>query len=313
MENNTKEILFHEYYFNWINANKKDTVRRSTFEKYINAHKNVKKYAPGLTIGDLNHTNYQELISKYGEDHEKQTVRDFHRYLRASIIDLVDDGLLQKDPTKKLFITGKEPSTTKKDKFLSQFEVQCLIRSLDLGNEINTDYFIFLLIKTGMRFAECAALTPSDFDLDRQSLNVSKTWDYKFLTGFIPTKTANSVRKIQLDWQTMRKFIPLLQDIPPNEPLFLYNRRAKNLCPGTVGDELERKCKECGIPVINVHGLRHTHASLLLAAGVSVASVSKRLGHASIDVTQRVYLHLIRELENRDNGLVLAAMMNLDV
>ncbi|WP_238316016.1 tyrosine-type recombinase/integrase [Nosocomiicoccus massiliensis] len=69
----------------------------------------------------------------------------------------------------------------------------------------------------------------------------------------------------------------------------------------TINDYLKRKCKDAGIPVISIHGLRHTHASLLLFAGVSIASVSRRLGHSNITTTQQTYLHIIRELENKDN------------
>ena len=60
----------------------------------------------------------------------------------------------------------------------------------------------------------------------------------------------------------------------------------------TANSVLERHCKRAGIPVISVHGLRHTHASLLLFAGVSIASVAKRLGHASMNTTQKTYLHI---------------------
>ena len=47
------------------------------------------------------------------------------------------------------------------------------------------------------------------------------------------------------------------------------------------------------------------HASLLLFAGVSIASVARRLGHASMTTTQKTYLHIIQELENKDVDLVI--------
>ena len=78
-----------------------------------------------------------------------------------------------------------------------------------------------------------------------------------------------------------------------------------------MNDILERHCKKLGITVISVHGLRHTHASLLLHAGASVASVSRRLGHSSINTTQKVYLHIIQELENQDVDLMMRAMSGL--
>ena len=77
------------------------------------------------------------------------------------------------------------------------------------------------------------------------------------------------------------------------------------------GDILVRYCKKLNIPVISVHGLRHTHASILLYAGVSIASVARRLGHASMTTTQKTYLHVIQELENQDIDLVMRSLSNL--
>lgn len=65
------------------------------------------------------------------------------------------------------------------------------------------------------------------------------------------------------------------------------------------------------VPIISVHGLRHTHASLLLFAGVSIASVARRLGHASMTTTQKTYLHIIQELENQDVDLVMRSLSGL--
>ena len=79
----------------------------------------------------------------------------------------------------------------------------------------------------------------------------------------------------------------------------------------TVNGVLERYCKNLEIPVISIHGLRHTHASLLLFAGVSIASVARRLGHASMTTTQKTYIHIIQEMENRDIDLVMRSMAGL--
>lgn len=54
--------------------------------------------------------------------------------------------------------------------------------------EVNWDWFILLSAKTGMRFSEALAITPADFDFSRQTLSISKTWDYKGEGGFLPTK-----------------------------------------------------------------------------------------------------------------------------
>ena len=85
----------------------------------------------------------------------------------------------------------------------------------------------------------------------------------------------------------------------------------RSACDYSKNDVLTRHCKECGISSISIHGLRHTHASLLLFAGVSIASVARRLGHASMTTTQKTYLHIIQELENKDVDLVMRTLSGL--
>lgn len=124
----------------------------------------------------------------------------------------------------------------------------------------------------------------------------------------MPTKNKSSVRKIQIDWQTVIQFSQILRGLPEDKPIFVTKDNVYN---STVNDILERHCNATKIPVISVHGLRHTHASLLLFAGVSIASVARRLGHASMTTTQKTYLHIIQELENQDVDLVMRSLSGL--
>ena len=158
-----------------------------------------------------------------------------------------------------------------------------------------------------MRFSEALAITPKDFDFQHQSLSISKTWDYKSCTGFLPTKNRSSVRKIQIDWQLIVQFSELIKGLPEDEPIFIKSR----VFNSSVNDSLERHCKGANIPIVSIHGLRHTHASLLLFAGVSIASVARRLGHSSMTTTQKTYLHIINELENKDIDIVMRSLSSL--
>ena len=232
---------------------------------------------------------------------------DFHHQLKGAIMDAVDDGLIERDPTRKAIIKGKAPAIKKK-KYLNQFELHTLLINLNLQNKINWDWLIMLIAKTGIRFSEALAITPKDFDFSHQMLSISKTWDYKGSGGFLPTKNASSVRKIQIDWQTVIQFAELVKNLPNDKPIFLLKEKIYN---STINDILERHCRRANLPVISVHGLRHTHASLLLFAGVSIASVARRLGHASMTTTQKTYLHIIQELENKDVDLVMRSIAGL--
>lgn len=304
-----KNTLFHEYYAQWIKVYKEGAIRKVTMDKYLMTHQWLKKLIPNLRLGEVTRISYQQLLNSYAEEHERQTTMDFHHQLKCAIIDAVDEGLIERDPTRKAIIKGKPPKD-KKIKYLNQFELHTLLTKLQLEQEISWDWFVLLVAKTGMRFSEALALTPKDFDFAHQMLSISKTWDYKGDGGFLPTKNKSSVRKIQMDWQTVIQFSGLIKDLPDDEPIFI--KKGEKIYNSTVNDFLERKCKAAHVPVISVHGLRHTHASLLLFAGVSIASVARRLGHASMTTTQKTYLHIIQELENKDVDLVMRSLSELN-
>ena len=307
-EKKDKTELFCEYYEKWISVYKEGAIREVTLDKYKMTQKWLTKLAPELKLSELNRISYQQLLNDYASTHERQTTMDFHHQLKGAILDAVDEGLIERDPTRKAIIKGKTPSENKKIKYLNQFELHTLISTLNLSSEISWDWFILLVAKTGLRFSEALALTPKDFDFVHQSISVSKTWNYKGDGGFLSTKNKSSVRKVQIDWQMVIQFSELIKGLPEDEPVFVKGK----VYNSTVNDILCRHCKKANIPVISVHGLRHTHASILLFAGVSIASVARRLGHSSMNTTQKTYLHIIQELENRDIDLVMRSLSVLN-
>lgn len=296
-----------DYYRKWISVYKEGAIRNVTLSKYKMSLAWIEKLAPDLKLCDVSRVAYQKIINEYAKEHERQTTMDFHHQLKGAVLDAVDDGLIPRDPTRKVIIKGRTPAK-KKIKYLNQFELHTLLKRLTLDNKVNWDWFILLIAKTGMRFSEALAITPNDFDFAHQTVSVSKTWNYKDGGGFAPTKNKSSIRKIQIDWRVVMQFASLVKDLAADEPIFIKKEKVYN---STVNDILSRYCTKLNIPVISVHGLRHTHASILLYAGVSIASVARRLGHASMTTTQKTYLHVIQELENQDIDLVMRSLSNL--
>jgi len=303
------EKLFYQYFDEWVDLYKDGAIRDVTLQKYRMSMKWVKKLAPELTMGGLDRKTYQNLLNEYAKTHEKQTVIDFHHQLKGAILDAVDDGLIQTNPTRKITLKGKPPGN-KKAKFLNQSEVQSLLNELELTEDISWDWLIFLLLKTGLRFSEGLALTPTDFDFSKQTLNISKTWNYKHPDGgFQPTKNLSSNRKVLLDWQTCTKFAQLTKEIEPSTPIFIKNQ--KRVFNSVVNQRLSVLCRNAKVPIISLHSCRHSHASLLIFAGVSIASVAKRLGHSNVTTTQETYLHIIKELENQDTEKIMNHLASL--
>ncbi|BDP91856.1 hypothetical protein EfmGK923_20290 [Enterococcus faecium] len=95
-------------------------------------------------------------------------------------------------------------------------------------------------------------------------------------------------------------FDSLYKNKNPHNFVF-FNLKNGLVSSNAVSKYLRKKLKELGIEKqFTLHGLRHTHASILLYQGVNILSVSKRLGHSSLETTMSTYLHIVRELEDQD-------------
>jgi len=97
---------------------------------------------------------------------------------------------------------------------------------------------------------------------------------------------------------------------PTDEDLVFPNPGGGPQSPRAFTVEWAEVAASIGMPV-GLHALRHTHASMLIAAGLDVVSVSKRLGHASPNVTLRVYAHLFRTRDDKAADAINTALANL--
>lgn len=306
-----RDLLFYRYFHDWVEEYKVGSIADVTLSKYRITETRLKELVPKLKIENMGRQDYQKLLNDYADTHERQTVMDFHHQVKACIQDAYDEGIIERDPTRRAVIRGKMPGK-KKEKFLSKAELQKLINVLPLNpEEIGIDWFILLLGKTGLRFAEALALTPEDFDFSSKKILVSKTWDYKNKGGgsFAPTKNCSSVREIDIDPMLAYQFRILVKDKPAGEPIF-FNKKNR-VFNSTINIQLGRYCKLAEVQQITLHGLRHTHASVLIASGVSVQSISRRLGHSNTSTTQNTYLHIIKELEDMDKNKAMDCLSSL--
>lgn len=129
LDNINNQILFCDYYEKWIKVYKEGAIRKVTLEKYYMTHRWLKKLIPELKICEMTRINYQQLLNDYALYHERQTTMDFHHQLKGAILDAVDEGLLDRDPTRKAIIKGKTPAA-KKIKYINQFELHTLLNNL---------------------------------------------------------------------------------------------------------------------------------------------------------------------------------------
>src|SRR5699024_5286863 len=175
-------------------------------------------------------------------------------------------------------------------------------------------YVILLGLTSGMRFAEMVGLTEKDFDFKNQTITVNKTWGYyaEMEREFGPTKNKQSIRTIRMDKGTMDLFEDLFKKRKKHEEnkynLVFFNNPDtlyKVISNSYVNRVLKRLLNTLNIkPVITIHGLRHTHASILIyKKDISVNYISERLGHSTVTTTLEKYSHVLRELRSEDEKL----------
>ena len=149
-------------------------------------------------------------------------------------------------------------------------------------------YAFEMLYWTGMRLGELLALTMEDFDFEKNTVRINKSYQRLQGQDVITTpKTSKSNRTIKLPKflaEEMQEYFAMLYDQTPTDRIFLVTK-------SFLHHEMERGCKLSGVKKIRIHDLRHSHISHLIDLGFSAVAIADRVGHESIDITYR-YSHL---------------------
>ena len=149
-------------------------------------------------------------------------------------------------------------------------------------------YAFEMLYWTGMRLGELLALAMEDFDFEKNTVRINKSYQRLQGQDVITTpKTPKSNRTIKLPKflaEEMQEYFAMLYDQTPTDRIFLVTK-------SFLHHEMERGCKLSGVKKIRIHDLRHSHISHLIDLGFSAVAIADRVGHESIDITYR-YSHL---------------------
>ena len=139
-----------------------------------------------------------------------------------------------------------------------------------------------------MTKAELLALTAADFDFEKETVRINKSYQRLHGEDVITTpKTKKSNRIIKMPkflCEEMQEYIGMLYEIGEDERLFQITK-------SYLHHEMDRGAKAAGVKRIRIHDLRHSAISLLIEMGFSALAIAERVGHESIDITYR-YAHL---------------------
>ncbi|MCT2909271.1 site-specific integrase [Schleiferilactobacillus harbinensis] len=302
-------VLFSEYYDEWIKDTKLGRYSHQTEIWYKRTSKLIHEGFPGVMLKDVSRRKYTKFLNNYAADHSKESVAKTAMFIRSMVHDAMSERIIFTDFTSGVKNNGK-PGKRESDKYLEESQLKKLTEVVKKHLSVShiTAYEILTAIYTGARYEEVTAITWDRIDWDNNRLTLDRAYDYITRTGFKEMKTPNSIRTLDVAPELIHALHQLHQAQAERYLKKGYRdedklafRSAGMTIPSNVAVNraLKHYQDEADIPQtdwITFHGLRHSHASYLLSKGVDISYISKRLGHANIALTMAVYAHL---LENR--------------
>ncbi|KAB2954251.1 site-specific integrase [Heliorestis acidaminivorans] len=314
-----------EFLESWLQEHE-DTVSVATARKYrnvIDCH--IVPAIGDIPLQKLGPLDVQRLIEQLktrGNKKEKggelspTTIKYVIRFLRFALKRAVETGLIKKNPTEGAKIPRQE---RKEIDILSENEIGRLFDLLK-GSYIYGPAKV--AFHTGARLTEVLGLTWDCVDLEGAKIRIEKAYRYFNDDGeplFTTPKTKAARRTIGIDpelvaflkehrieqekarrwstggaWASSHDLVFTMGDGSP-------------IIPGALSSLFSQKMKKAGIAT-TFHGLRHSHVSILIKAGVPITTISGRVGHANPSITHSVYAHLLEGMDDQAVNAFAALM-----
>lgn len=236
------------------------------------------------------------------------TILCYHRIISSILSEAVKQGILLSNPCTRV----RTPKVKHKEAgYLEENDVIKLLQCLE-DEPLQYQTLITLLLYSGMRRGEALGLTWKDVNFNDNLIDINKSSLYVSGKGVfddetknesskrvikVPQSVMNSLKQLQIEQFNKRQ---MLTDVDWQDCDKVF--RASNgspLHPDTLSSWFKRFLKRHNLPECHIHTLRHTNASLLIAQGINVRTVSNRLGHAQTSTTENIYSHAIKTADEK--------------
>jgi integrase len=297
-------------------------VSAKTLERYKELAKHhVRPHLGSAKVQKLRAVNFAELYGKLqqskadgGAGLAPRTVGHVHRLMHRVLGHAVKWGVIANNP-----VASAEPPRVQRAEIeiLAPDQVKIVLKALRDGPL----YPVAVVgLATGMRRGEIVALRWSDLDLDQGKIRVERSLEQtnaglafkapKTKAGrrsiSIPTSIVTELRTHWRRQQEQRLSLGLGK--AASDDLAFARHDGTPWPPDSLTADWARAIRILKLPKVTLHALRHTHVSQLIASGLDVVTVSRRIGHSNPTVTLGVYAHLFGNTDERAANVVEAAM-----
>lgn len=300
-----ENITVGEWLDLWYEMNHKKWKKNTRIQRKNAIVLHIKPLIGRYKLQKLDRAIYQrDFINVLEEKYSARSVKIWHSIFSIAINAAIEEEIILRNKFKKIVLPNVEENEELKDNFLNEIQLNLLLNDVKVNEDI-TAYTLFLtLAYTGMRKGEVLGLQWKNIDFDNQTITIERTRDDKTINS---PKTKSSHRKILIDdvvikqletymsWckKTLLRFGKKLKD---DTFVFISIYGAVPIFPRKANDILNRTIERTKLHKITVHGLRHTHATILLNRGLEVKLIAERLGN-STEMIYKVYGHILKDLE----------------
>lgn len=305
-----KSITLAQYSEIWLRDIAPTKLAKSTL---IRDKREVDRFLPYIgqhKLKDLRAEQFRELYVKLrnvknqnnGKLLAEASIEGVHSVICSVLTSAMEQGYITHNPAWRTY----KPVGKRKEKIIADEEtLQKLIAALE-GESIKYEVFFKLIIATGMRRGECCGLRWSDINFKENTIHIQRntvkianeeiyTKEPKTTAGDRYVYFSNEMATLLREFETQcREHLAFYEsrELTADSYLFMQQNTDLPMTPSTFTARFKKILKGNNLPsVLNVHSLRHSNASLMIANGVDVTTAAGLLGHAQPSTTLDIYSH----------------------
>ncbi len=321
------DITFNDYVSIFL-TEKRLLLSPVTVQNYARELKRAIRYFGRESMTEISFLRMKRYFCEFSE-HERNgrngrplapgTVRQHYIVLHSFFENAVENEVIDGNPMKRIkHLTESKNAVIEEPLSYDEAQVRYIIRCLAEEPCMWRAAAMFAL-DSGCRSGEVMGLKWSDISLTTGKVIICRTVRHTADLGtFMSSPKSGKNRIIYLnkpalaclcEWKAAQESEILYRDASQKEEGYCFTQRdGSPLIPVAFNNYLSRFGRKYGLPGIHPHALRHTMASLSIANGADIVSVSNKLGHSNISITLDIYSHANLHAQLRANAVLADAI-----
>lgn len=312
----TRFLWLYDKYFDTY---KKDYLRKTTRDQWDYVRSKFEGFfGDDRTVQSIKLDDYQSFLNSLNSELTHKTMLTIHRTLSQVFSYAVQSGYINRNPADMARVGGK------KNREVTYLSISQIKQVLDFCRhhhfparegkhvQVGTPILIEAAILSGCRLGELAGLTWDYVDTENSIFHIRRQLDTHNhrKPEFKDLKTENSTRDVPVPHYLIEDMKKLHSG---GDELIFYTQRNLPVSTSSASRYTHRLLDKLKIDAENFHfhSFRHSHVALLLANGVDIYAISKRLGHNNIRTTMEIYSYLMDEKKEEENKKILSVLNNL--